>query len=223
MHDAEFISSILHRGKQAKEKVNTTFSGISVEQLNWKPAPGSWSIAQCLQHLMISHIAYFPIFREIGEGNYHMNFWERNSPFSRTLGRAMKKRLQEQVGRKMKAPQMIRPTKSEFNIVLLDRYDENLDEYLDLILHCKDVDLDKTIITSPILPFVTYSLRDAFQFLLQHEHRHINQAIRVKENDQSQGNNPARQRSLNRNVNDDIYATLLDFANIGLFDSSWFL
>ena len=42
--------------------------------------------------------------------------------------------------------------------------------------------MDKTIITSPPVQFVTYSLRDAFQFLIQHEHRHINQAIRVKVN-----------------------------------------
>jgi hypothetical protein len=40
--------------------------------------------------------------------------------------------------------------------------------------------LDKTIITSPVIGFVTYNLRDAFQFLIQHEHRHINQAINVK-------------------------------------------
>jgi hypothetical protein len=30
---------------------------------------------------------------------------------------------------------------------------------------------------------ITYGLRDALQFLMQHEHRHINQAIKVREND----------------------------------------
>jgi hypothetical protein len=44
-------------------------------------------------------------------------------------------------------------------------------------------DIDKTIITSPILSIVTYSLRDAFQFLVTHERRHINQAVRVKGNE----------------------------------------
>ncbi|HYV55678.1 MAG TPA: hypothetical protein VE933_13915, partial [Chitinophagaceae bacterium] len=37
--------------------------------------------------------------------------------------------------------------------------------------------------TSPVIRMVTYILRDAFQFLIQHEHRHINQATRVKRND----------------------------------------
>ena len=43
--------------------------------------------------------------------------------------------------------------------------------------------VDKTIINSPLIPIVTYNLRDTFQFLIQHEHRHINQAIKVKANE----------------------------------------
>ena len=182
MKDPVFIDTILQRGNDAKEKVGSAFSSISETQLNWKPAPDSWSIAQCLQHLLISHLAYFPVLKQITEGSYSMGFWEKHSPFTGMWGRAMKNQLQEQVRRKMKAPGKIRPTKSEFRIVILDRYIENLDEFLELITNCKDVDLDKTIITSPILSIVTYNLRDAFQFLLQHEHRHINQAIRVKLN-----------------------------------------
>jgi len=183
MKDESFIQSILQKGKDAAEKVTSNFSSISETQLNWKPSTQSWSIAECLQHLMISHLAYFPVLKEIGEGNFKMNFWERSSPLTNFWGKTMKNQLQEQVKRKMKAPRMIQPTKSEFHIVLLDRYQENLEEFLDLISKCNKVDLDKTIITSPLLSIVTYSLRDAFQFLLQHEHRHINQAIRVKESE----------------------------------------
>lgn len=32
-----------------------------------------------------------------------------------------------------------------------------------------------------MISWVTYSLIDALEFLFEHEHRHINQAIRVKE------------------------------------------
>ena len=41
---------------------------------------------------------------------------------------------------------------------------------------------DKTHISSPVSKFVTYSLRNAITLLIQHEHRHINQAIKVKAN-----------------------------------------
>src|SRR5262245_17369406 len=127
MKDPDFIDSILQKGKEAKEKVNSAFSSVSEVQFNWKPAPGSWSIAQCLQHLLISHLTYFPVLREVTEGTFNMSFWEKNNPLTKIWGRTMKNQLQEQVGRKMKAPVKIRPTKSEFSIVLLDRYYENLD------------------------------------------------------------------------------------------------
>lgn len=66
---------------------------------------------------------------------------------------------------------------------VIERYHQNLDGFLELISKCQNIDIDKTIITSPALRIVTYSLRDALHFLIQHEHRHINQAVRVKRNE----------------------------------------
>src|SRR5205823_14289463 len=35
-------------------------AGITVEQLNWQPAPSAWSIGQCLEHLCLGNEAYLP-------------------------------------------------------------------------------------------------------------------------------------------------------------------
>lgn len=180
MTDELFIKTILLKGREAKEKVQLGFSSLCSEQLNWKPSPKSWSIAQCLNHLIVSDSVYFADLKKIVEGTYKMSFWERYSPFTGLCGRMMKDRLQEQVKRKMTAPKKIQPSKSEMGIEILERYHTNLDTFLELISNCRTVDIDKTVITSPIISIVTYSLRDAMTFLLQHEHRHINQAIRVK-------------------------------------------
>ena len=183
MIDEAFIQTILQRGKEAKEKVKVEFSDISLEQLNWKPSSEAWSIAQCLDHLIISHNCYFSDLKKITEGRYNMNFWEKYSPFSGICGRILKDQLQEQVKKKMIAPKKIRPSTSEMNIDLIERYHKNLDVFLEYISNCQHTDIDKTIITSPMIPIVTYRLRDALFFLIQHEHRHINQAIRVKANE----------------------------------------
>jgi len=173
----------LQKGKEAKEKVIHEFSDISLEQLSWKPAPGSWSIAQCLEHLIIADSAYFPDLKDITEGNFKMGLWEKYSPFTRLCGQLLKNRLQEQVKEKMIAPKKFRPQNSDKNLFIIDNYCKNLDTFLRLISNCKNVDIDKTVITSPTIKIVTYNLRDAFTFLVQHEHRHINQAIRVKRNE----------------------------------------
>jgi len=182
MIDEVFIKTILQKGDEAKEKVQTEFSDISLKQLNWKALPGSWTIGQCLEHLVISHTVYFPSLKKITEGVYQMSFWERYSPFSSICGRSLINQLQEQPKKKFKAPKIIRPTTSELPEDIIEKYHQSLDRFLKYISDCRDVDIDKTIITSPAIRIVTYSLRDTFQFLIQHEHRHINQAIRVKAN-----------------------------------------
>src|SRR5580765_8511327 len=183
MIDESFIKQIIQKGDQAKDKVRSEFSNISLEQLNWKPSPESWSIAQCLEHLIMSHNPYFSNLEKIIEGNYKMSSWEKYSTFTRLCGRLLINQLQEQVKTKRKAPKKIQPTSGMANLDIIEGYQKNLERFLTLISNCRNIDLDKTIITSPTIPIVTYNLRDAFQFLLQHEHRHINQAIRAKQNE----------------------------------------
>jgi len=180
MTDSVFIGSVLQRGRQAKDKAKLELSNISFEQLNWKSSPQSWSIAQCLDHLVASHNSYFPTLKQITEGSFKMNFWEKYSPFTSTCGKMLRDQMQEQVKKKLKAPKKIRPVTIQVTTDFVKDYDRNLGDFLGYISKCKDVDLDKTVITSPIMQIVTYSLRDALSFLVEHEHRHINQAIRVK-------------------------------------------
>src|SRR5262249_51140955 len=103
------------------------------------------------------------------------------SPFTSLCGRLLIKQLQEQPKRKFKAPKKIQPSASGVNQNIIGDYNKSLDHFLKCISNCEMADIDKTIIRSPTIRMVTYSLRDAFQFLIQHEHRHINQAIRVKD------------------------------------------
>jgi uncharacterized damage-inducible protein DinB len=180
MKDVVFIKEMLQRGKEAKDKVIVEFSDITLQQLNWKPAPGSWSIGQCLDHLVISDSSYFPALKKIAEGKYKMTIWERWSPFSAICGRILVDKLQEQVKKKMKAPKVFLPSVSNSDIGILQRFHQCHDIFMNYIAVCDKTDLDRTIITSPSIKFVTYSLRNAIRLLIQHQHRHINQAIRVK-------------------------------------------
>ena len=178
-----FINAILKKVREAKEKVQIEFSNISFQQLNWKPSLEGWSIAQCLYHLVVSDSSYFSLLKDISGGNYRMSFWAKYSPLSKLFGRIMKDQLQEDVKRRLKAPGKLLPGSSDIDPGIIDRYYKNLDNFSALISKCRNIDIDKIIITSPVVSFVTYSLKDALQFLMQHEHRHINQAIRVKTNE----------------------------------------
>jgi uncharacterized damage-inducible protein DinB len=178
-----FIQTILQKGKEADDRISSGLSGISNEQLNWKPSPESWSIGQCLEHLIKTHSFYIPVFKKIAAGNYKMSFWQRFSPFTATWGKIFKKQLGEEPKIKLKAAKKIKPTLSTLRSEIIQQYHESLADFLESISHCEKADLDRIIITSPFVSAVTYNLRDSFQFLLQHEHRHINQAFRVMSNE----------------------------------------
>lgn len=180
MKDTPYIQQLLKRGKEAEEKVRTEFSAMTLQQLNWKPAPDSWSIGQCLDHLIVADCAYFPAFKKISERNYKMTAWQKWNPFNYLFGKLMVSQLQEKVTRKLNAPKIFIPSSSNIDAGILERFHKHLDSLLEFIASFSDVDLDKTRITSPPAPFFTYSLRSAVTLLIQHEHRHINQAIRVK-------------------------------------------
>ena len=180
MKDLAFIKEMLRRGKGVTDKVKIEFSTMMLQQLNWKPAPDKWCIGQCLDHLIVSDSSYFPVLQKIAEEKYKMTIWERWSPFSGICGRILVHQLQEQVKKKMKAPRVFLPSAGKTDIGIIERFHKHQDVLLEYIARCDKVDLDRTYITSPSIKIVTYSLRSAIKILIQHECRHINQACRVK-------------------------------------------
>lgn len=183
MIDQKFIQDRIIRGEQAIKKAKEAFRHLSLEQFNWKPSIEKWSVAECLQHLLIADRCYFKDLSEIGNGSYKMNIWERYSPFSRLLGNALKEQMKEVVKKKMVTHKILTPTSSSYDLNLLHEYLDNLTILIELVSKCKNADLDRTIINSPTIKWITYSLKDALEFLFEHEHRHLNQAIEVLKND----------------------------------------
>jgi len=45
--------------KMTQKALNDAIDGLSKEQLNFKPTPESWSVANCVEHLAISESAFF--------------------------------------------------------------------------------------------------------------------------------------------------------------------
>lgn len=183
MVDKEFVNQRVVKGREAVKKVEDHFFHLSSVQLTWKPSADSWSIAECLDHLIISNRSYFDELNKIIEGTYKMSWWQKNSPLTRFWGKTLRDQLQETVKRKMTAPAKLTPSATEQPADIVNRYCATAHTFLDLIDRCRGVDIDKVVITSPTIRIVTYNLRDAFEFLISHEHRHINQAIRVKQSE----------------------------------------
>lgn len=160
-------------------EVRASFGQLTGEQLNRKPDEKSWSVAQCLDHLITINTLYFPIFERMRSGAVPNTFLEKYSPLSSFFGRFLIKSMMPENPKKMKTSKKAYPSASEIDAEIVDRFEDHNRTLAERIARISpDVGL-KTIITSPLAGFVTYSLDDCLTMLVVHERRHVLQAKRV--------------------------------------------
>jgi hypothetical protein len=160
----------------------TQFGDLSPEQLNWKSDAHSWSVGQCFDHLITTHSLYFPILQQLEAGSTKPSFWERHSPFSGLFGALLIRSLRPENPRKLKTSSKAEPSTSEIDAGIVDHFGMHQAELIDHIQNLPDrIDPKKTIITSPLRSFITYSLDDCFTIFVVHGQRHVRQAQRVTE------------------------------------------
>jgi hypothetical protein len=170
--------------QQVADDAKATFGSLSVEQLNWKLSEKRWSIAQCFDHLITTHALYFPLFERLSAGDFKQVFWERSSPLSGFFGRYLIKSLRPENVKKMKTTPKAYPSASEIGSDIIERFANHQDQLIKYLRALPpDIDPSKTIVTSPLLGFVTYSLDDTLTILVVHCQRHFGQAQRVTESE----------------------------------------
>jgi len=157
------------------------FGHLNPEQLNWKPAADSWSVAQCLDHLISANRGFHPVFDRILKGEHRKAFLHRMPLLPALLGRMLIKVVSPDSPRKFKAPGSSKPSSSSIDPQIVDRFIIHQRETLATMRSLEGRDLSRIIITSPFASVVVYSLLDAFRFMVAHERRHFAQAQRVME------------------------------------------
>lgn len=174
----ERISSVIGEMSKTAADARETFGGLSTEQLNWKPAEKSWSVAQCLDHLILTNEQFYPEFEKLAAGARTNSFWETWSPFTGFFGRFLIKAVTED-SKKAKAPSKSIVPPSDLPPDIVEKFEKNIAEVNRKIEACVGADRQKTVVSSPFLAVMTYRLDDAYTVLVEHTKRHIRQAKRV--------------------------------------------
>lgn len=172
------MSQIISEYEKVGEDVQKTFGGLSAEQLNWKPRADSWSVGQCLDHLIKSNEEFDPQFQAVAKGEKKPTLWEKYSPLTSFFGNFLLKSLKNDA-RKFKAPSKAIVPPSDIAADIVERFVKHQREVVEKIKSLENVDLQKTVVTSPFLKLMTYRLGTALEIGVEHEKRHIRQAERV--------------------------------------------
>lgn len=165
-------------------EVRNEFSDLSETQLNWNPDKTSWSISQCLMHINAYYRYYVPVFTERVQNSRFQEPAEifQSSPLGNSTYIMVKLGKVKNVKRKLKSPKDYNPLintslDSENNIEEFLKFQGELVQILEA---AKAINIRKTKTSFSIRPIVKLRIGDAFQYIVYHCERHIEQAMKVK-------------------------------------------
>jgi DinB superfamily len=159
------LAADLDVNEQAARKL---VAELTEEQLNWQPAPGSWSVGQCLEHLCITNEAYLPPISAAVNG-------KPDSPVGQItpgwFGRWFIRSFIEPspVTKRAPAPTKIRPT-AHVGASVLER---------ELMVRARSKDVNRIRFWNPFIPGTRFTVGTGLQIIVGHERRHLLQAERA--------------------------------------------
>ncbi len=173
----------LERALEAnEEEARVLVSGLTGEQGTWNPAPGSWSVAECLDHMAAGNTAYLtamegPATRALAKGRL------RRGPavpglFGGWVVRSMEPAAKSPIT--VGAPRAIRPRPAVSLRDGSDRFLTSNSAVLAFLRTYADLDLAGVMYWNPLFTGLRFSLATGLHVLAAHGRRHLQQAWRVR-------------------------------------------
>ncbi|MBS1816440.1 MAG: DinB family protein [Acidobacteria bacterium] len=154
-------------------------AGLCEAQFNWSPAPGRWSLGQCIEHLNITADRYLPLLRSaiagaraagrLSSGPFSLNLIERLFLYS----------IEPPARIRVKAPAAFIAPPTLSPTATVQRWDQLQAALADTIRSADGIDLRAVKVRSQFGP-VSFTLDGTFAILLAHERRHLWQAREVR-------------------------------------------
>lgn len=175
------VKNLLDGLDTVTENFTRTFGSFTSDQLNRKPDPQTWSVAQIIDHIMKVNESYYPVIESVRKGEFKLPFISRTGFMVSFLGNLVLKSMQPDRKRKVKTFPIWEPASKDIAEGILERFQKHQGEIKLLINDSVDLIENGTIISSPANKYIVYKLETAFDIIVTHEQRHYNQAVEVNE------------------------------------------
>ncbi|MBK9097091.1 MAG: DinB family protein [bacterium] len=174
----QIIQKCITATKANVERATSIFSHLSEKQLNWKPNPDSWSVGECISHLINSNSLYLSKIENIlGEvkSTESKDFSYKQS----LVGKMIVKGVDPKNVRKSKTFKVFFPDSSNIKKSIIEDYAVSSDKFIRLADNLRHLDLKKIKLSSPVNKLLRMNLGDPLIIIPLHDERHLNQAERV--------------------------------------------
>jgi hypothetical protein len=176
------IADLLAQTEAARAEARALCEGLADAQLLWRPAPGSWGVAECLDHLVRAGSWFV---KQAGHGleDARARDLRAAGPYRlRPFDRLAASLLEPPVRRlRVRAPRGSEPAAIGEPRAVLAAFEQLQDSLAARVLECDGWDLRRGRARSPRHPAIKLSRGGLLQVTLAHERRHLWQARRVRE------------------------------------------
>ncbi|HWH60654.1 MAG TPA: DinB family protein [Terriglobales bacterium] len=176
------IASLCHQLDAAERDSRLLVADFSEERGCWRAAAGSWSVAQCLDHLAITNEVYLGAMKEQAIQARAAGRLRRRPALPGFIGRWFATRMEPPVKTfsKMKSTRNIKPGASPSLADAFGDFLKSQDKIRDYLSTNADLDLAGIRFPNPLIPGIRFSLATGLHVLTAHERRHLWQAWRVR-------------------------------------------
>lgn len=175
MNTQDLISQLLSKTQNHLE-LATLLLEMSFDNLNQKKGE-NWSVLECVEHLNLYFCYYLPLIErkcslshQIASENFKSGIL--GSYFVNAVKPANEVK-------KMKTAKKMNPAGCRLDKTVIENFIRNLHHFAQLIEKSKQKNLHKVKIPVSFAKFLTVNLGDAFRFIVNHNERHLQQAIRT--------------------------------------------
>ena len=162
------------------DDADALLAALSDTQFYWSPDPGTWSVAQCLEHLNVTARSYLPMLDDSIASAKRWGVYG-TGPFQyRWFSRYFVKLMEPPVRRRFKAPAVFQPSPQSAPQRKRTEIEAGFRGYqvqfVDRLRQANGVDLAKARVQSPANRWIRLDLGAAFKLMTAHERRHLWQA-----------------------------------------------
>ena len=174
------LEQLAHELDAADADAAGLVAGLDQSHGAWRGEPGSWSIAECLDHLATANRVYLRAMQPAADRARREGRTRRRPALPGPLGRLFIKWMEPPVRRRGKAPRLIRPREQpplETAYANFQRQQQQVRSFLETYA---DIDLAGVKFPNPFVSGLRWSLATGLNVITSHERRHLWQAWNVR-------------------------------------------
>lgn len=155
-----------------------SFSTFSKEMLMWKPAPSSWNILECLEHLNLYGDYYLlEIEKKMAASGSTADVNFKSGILGKYFSESM---LPKEKLNKMNTFKDKNPVHTVVREYTISRFIQQQHTLLELLQKASKVSLNKVKIETSLTRFLRLKLGDTFEFYINHMIRHMQQIEKLE-------------------------------------------